>query len=144
MSTGTGSGPAAVEVELVHETRRPPYVQKPWRMLEIWTQNRIYALDSAMRCLEVVDQATGKRAEDHTLLGAHLVGGQRREGDTVHLCHPFPQPGTEAVFEQGTAAGARFSHSSTVTRVVLRLRTLTIDPGLELPNWSQVCGDRPK
>lgn len=134
----------AVEVELVHELRSPPYIEKPWHMLEIWTQNRIYAVDANMRCIEVIDQASQKSDGEHGLLGARLVGGQHRDGDRMHLSHPFPRPGTEAVFEQPAKGKAtKFSQSSTVTRVVLRLRHVTIGSGVEVPTWDQIVGSVP-
>ena len=91
----------AVEVELVHEVRRPPTVDRPWAMLEVWTQNRVYAIDVNMRCLEVVDITTQKPDPKHGLIGARLLGGQHVEEDHTFLSHPFPRPGTEAVFQQG-------------------------------------------
>lgn len=131
----------AVEVELVYERKAPPYVDRPWRMLEIWTQNRVYGIDSTMRCVDVIDQGTQQVMPSHGLLGARLVGGQHRDGEKVHLSHPFPQPGTEAVFEQAAGRISSFSHSSTVTRVVLRLRMITIGPGGQVPTWDEIVGD---
>lgn len=131
----------AVEVELVHEVRRPPAVDRPWAMLEVWTQNRVYAIDVNMTCIEVVDIATKKPVPDHGLIGARLLGGQLNDDGQVFLSHPFPRPGTEAVFEQPRPADtAMFSHSSTVTRVVLRLRQLTILTGGEQQSWDQIAG----
>lgn len=131
----------AVEVELLHEVRRPPTVDRPWAMLEVWTQNRVYSVDVNMRCIEVVDIATQKPLTDHGLLGARLLGGQHVEEGNTFLSHPFPRPGTEAVFEQPRPAdGVLFSHSSTVTRVVLRLRQLTILTGGEQQSWDQIAG----
>ena len=109
-------------------------------MLEVWTQNRIYGVDAEMRCIEVLDQASQQPVLDHELLGSRLVGGQLREGDTVHLSQPFPRPGTSAVFEQEIKTEARFSHSSTVTRVVLRLRHLTFGARGQLPKWDEIIG----
>jgi len=130
----------AVEVELVHEIRSPPYLDRPWRMLEIWTQNHIYAISCSMICIGVIDQGTQKSDPEHRLLGAKLVGGQHRDGDNLQLAQPFPRPGTEAVFEQGLkkAGAARFSHTSTVARVVLRLRLVTIGSGSDVPTWDQI------
>jgi hypothetical protein len=130
----------ALEVELVHEVRRPPTVEKPWTMLEVWTQNRIYSIDLNMLCHEVVEIATKKPVKDHELVGARLLGGQYNEDDKTHLSHPFPRPGTEAVFEQPRpGGGVVFSHSSPVTRVVLRLRQITIVTGGEQPTWDQIA-----
>lgn len=130
----------ALDVELVHEVRRPPAVDRPWAMLEVWTQNRVYAVDINMKCIEVVDIATQKPLPDHGLLGARLLGGQHVEDGNTFLSHPFPRPGTEAVFEQSRPSdAAMFSHSSTVTRVVLRLRQLTIVNGGEKQSWDQIA-----
>ena len=142
--TGSGdpwSRAPAVEVELVYERKSPPYVDRPWRMLEVWTQNRVYGIDATMRCVDVVDQGTQQVIPSHGLIGARLVGGQRREGEKMHLSHPFPRPGTEAVFEQAAGRLSSFSHSSTVTRVVLRLRMITIGPGGQVPTWDEIVGD---
>jgi hypothetical protein len=131
----------AVEIELVHERKAPPYVDRPWHMLEVWTQNRVYSVDATMRCIDVVDQATQQSVPKHGLLGARLVGGQHQEGDKTHLSHPFPRPGTEAVFEQAAGTISSFSYSSTVTRVILRLRLITIGPGGQVPTWDEIVGD---
>lgn len=152
MAKGTGSegaappdGPPvearrpAIDVELVVERKTTPYVDRPWAALEIWTQNRIYSVDSSMTCLEVVDKATGKAEQRHPLVGAHLVGGQHEEGDTMELSHPFPRVGSEAVFEQRAGQkAARFSHTSEVERVVLRLRVLTVAPDHVISSWQDI------
>lgn len=130
----------AVEVELVHEVRRPPAVERTWAMLEVWTQNRVYMIDTNFKCIEVVDIATQKPVHDHGLLGARLLGGQHNNENETFLSHPFPRPGTEAVFEQPRPSeGVMFSHSSTVTRCVLRLRQLTILSGGENQSWDQIA-----
>lgn len=130
----------ALEIELVHEVRVPPTVDRPFRMLEVWTQNKIYGVDTNMRCIEVLDGKTRQPIADHGLLGARLVGGQFVENDRVtHLSHPFPRPGTEAVFEQTSKEVATFSHTSAVVRVVLRLRHLTVDAGAAVPSWDQIA-----
>jgi hypothetical protein len=131
----------AIEIELVHEVRRPPSVDRPWAMLEVWTQNRVYSIGLDMRCMEVTDIATQKPDLAHGLLGARLLGGQHDEDGHTFLSHPYPRPGTEAVFEQARPAdGVIFSHSSTVTRVVLRLRQLTIVTGGAQQSWDQIAG----
>ncbi len=135
-----GAKTPAVEIELVHEHRVPPTVDRAWRMLEVWTQNTVYGIDSNMRCIEVLDPKTRKPIGEHVLIGARLVGGQHVENDKIsHLSHPFPRPGTEAVFEQTSKMDAIFSHTSPVTRVVLRLRHLTIDAGSAAPSWDEIA-----
>lgn len=94
-------------------------------MLEIWTLNRLYLVDSNMLCTAVIDRRTGTRDGKHANLGARLAGGQRRYGKTLHVARPFPVPGTEAVFERPDkrqAAGV----TSKVERVVLHQRVTSI------------------
>lgn len=133
----------AVDIDLVYERRSAPLPDQPWVFLEIWTRNTIYALDSRLVCIDVVDQATKRSAGEHPLRGARLVGGQTREGASMELSHPFPRPGSEAVFEQLHGRHVRFSHTSTVTRVVMRLRVLTVTPEQLLPTWEEVTGSHP-
>lgn len=130
----------AVDIDLVYERRSAPLPDQPWVFLEIWTRNTIYALDARLVCIDVVDQITKRSHGDHPLRGARLVGGQAREGDAMELSHPFPRPGAEAVFEQMQGRHVRFSQTSTVTRVVMRLRVLTVTPEQLLPTWEEVTG----
>jgi hypothetical protein len=130
----------AVDIDLVHEKRSAPLPDAPWTFLEIWTRNTIYALDARLHCVDVIDQATKRSLLDHPLRGARLVGGQIREGDAMELSHPFPRPGSEAVFEQAQGRHVRFSQTSSVTRVVMRLRVLTVTPDQLLPTWEEVTG----
>ena len=115
---------APLEVVFDRETIAPGGIvpEGAFRALEIHTQNRIYVVDSTLVCVEVVDRATGARdTTKHSVIGAQLVGGQRRYDKTVHLARPFPVPGTEAVFQRPgkrTPAGV----TSKVERVVLRIR----------------------
>jgi len=130
----------AVDIDLVYERRSAPLPDQPWVFLEIWTRNTIYALDARLVCIDVVDQITKRSHGDHPLRGARLVGGQAREGEAMELSHPFPLPGAEAVFEQMQGRHVRFSQTSTVTRVVMRLRVLTVTPEQLLPTWEEVTG----
>ena len=130
----------AIEIELVHEVRRPPTVDRPWAMAEVWTQNRVYHIDTNMVCIEVTEIGTNKPVTDHGLIGARLLGGQHNDAQNTYLSHPFPRPGTEAVFEQSRKNDVMFSHSSTVTRVVLRLRQISIVNGGERFTWDQIAG----
>lgn len=130
----------AVDIDLVYEKRSAPLPDAPWTFLEIWTRNTIYALDARLSCIDVIDQATKRSLLDHPLRGARLVGGQIREGDAMELSHPFPRPGSEAVFEQAQGRHVRFSQTSSVTRVVMRLRVLTVTPDQLLPTWEEVTG----
>ncbi|MCS6798710.1 MAG: hypothetical protein NZ898_09285 [Myxococcota bacterium] len=117
--------PPFVEVELVYERAQEGMRHERWCALEVWTQNRIYACDWAMRCIQVIDRASGVVDLKHPLLGSLLAGGQRKEDEAMELCSPIPRPGTEAVFEY-VPPRKGFVNTSTVTRVVLRLRVLTV------------------
>jgi hypothetical protein len=133
-------GPPAVEIDLVYEHRTSPLPDSHWCFLEIWTRNTIYQLDSALECIDVMDLATRRSIADHPLRGARLVGGQSYDGEGMELSHPFPRPGSEAVFEQASGRNVRFSQTSTVTRVVMRLRVLKVEPERLLPTWEEVSG----
>jgi hypothetical protein len=125
--TAVAPHPPAVEITFVHEPQVPPAARKvPWRAVEIWTQNRIYALDSTMTCVEVVGRATGQPEPGHSLLGARLTGGQLREGTTLEISHPFPVPGADAMFQHPPKHRVRFGQTSRVERVVLRVRVTTV------------------
>jgi hypothetical protein len=133
-----------IEIEVVHEVGPAPQTERPWRMVEIWTRNRVYTLDQTMACVEVVDRATRKQVTDHPFLGLRMVGGQHRDGDSIELSHPFPRPGTEAVFEHrsGRRDGS-FSRTSAVTRVILRLHIVTVAPNYVVPTWEDITGSFP-
>ncbi len=133
-------GQPAVDIDLIHERRTAPLPDQEWTFVEIWTRNTIYALDSRLVCIAVIDQQTRRSHPDHALLGARLVGGQQRDGESMELSHPFPRPGSEAVFEQSKGRQVRFSQTSTVTRVVLRLRVLTVASDNLLPTWEEITG----
>lgn len=126
-----------VEVDLVHETGTASTAQAPWRALEIWTRNRIYGVDWNMICIEVIDRDTGALDPNHALLGAKLAGGQIREDGRVELSYPCPRPGCEAVFQPPHRKGG-FAQTSTVLRVVLRLRILTVIPEQMANAWSDL------
>lgn len=133
-------GQPAVDIDLIHERRTAPLPDHEWTFVEIWTRNTIYQLDSRLVCIAVVDQSSRRSHPDHALVGARLVGGQQRDGDSMELSHPFPRPGSEAVFEQSKGRQVRFSQTSTVTRVVMRLRVLTVASDNILPTWEEITG----
>ncbi len=135
----TGARPLDREtgIEVRFSEGTESYGPKGWSMLEISTQNRIYRLNASLVCVEVADKETKKPAAAHGLLGARLVGGQKREGEKLTLVHPFPVVGTEAVFEKRTKDVVSLSTSSTVTRVVLNLRRVEAGTG-ERASWDQI------
>lgn len=131
-------GTPMVEVEVVHEHGPAPRLQYPFRVLEVWTRNRIYVMDPTMICVEVTDRASGQADPRHGLLGHRLVGGQFRDGEVAEISCPYPRPGSEAVFEPAEGSQANYSRTSTVTRVVLRLHVVTVAPSHEVPTWDEI------
>ncbi|MBW2460489.1 MAG: hypothetical protein JRH11_02500 [Deltaproteobacteria bacterium] len=141
----THRGTPVIEIEVIHEHGPAPSTDRPFRTVEVWTRNRIYTLDAVLVCIEVTDRASRQIVGDHPFLGMRLVGGQHREGERIELSHPFPRPGTEAVFEEvgdmvrpGRAGG--FSRTSAVSRVVLRLHIVTVMPNHVVPTWEEITG----
>ena len=135
------TGTPAVDIDLVYERRSAPLPDQPWVFVEVWTRNTIYQLDGRLVCIDVIDQASRKSQGEHPLRGARLVGGQSRDGEAIELSHPFPRPGSEAVFEQSSGRHVRFSQTSSVTRVVMRLRVLSVNPEQLLRTWEEVTGN---
>lgn len=117
--------PPFVECELVYETGFPGMKTGRWRSFEVWTRNRIYSCDWTMTCIEVIERASGENVPNHSLLGARLSGGQTRTETGIEVTYPAPRPGSEAVFDRGSGRG--YVSTSTVERVVLRLRVLTVE-----------------
>lgn len=126
----TPAEPAAslpIEVEVVHQRNVAPDTLQDWTSYQIWTRHRMYALDASLRCVEVFDRDTNAVNAKHRLLGARLVGGQTNTPRGMELSYPFPRPGAEAVFEHMLGGKIHFSHSSTVERVVTRMRIVAIE-----------------
>ena len=132
--------PPFVEVELVYETGRPGMANEGWRAFEVWTMNRVYSCDWTMTCIEVVDRKTGAKVTDHSLLGCRLSGGQTQNKDAIEVCYPCPRPGCEAVFERPGRKG--YVTTSQVSRVVLRLRVLTVPIQQMEPTWDDLTGQK--
>jgi len=130
--------PVPIEVEVVTE-RGPMKKGGRWRMLEIWTKNRVYSVDAGMNCIEVINRASGRPDDDHPLLGGRLTGGQRKEGQRMRLAHPYPVPGTEAVFKLPPGRTGRFGQTSKVERVVLRVRLADVPLLDSAPLWEDIA-----
>jgi hypothetical protein len=110
-------------------------------MLEIWTKNRIYLIDSTMICLEVLDRRTGQPDEDLRLVGAQLSGGQARrpDDDVVDLYYPFPVPGSSAFFSDSKSMKV-LGRTSAIERVVLRLHKMRVRQGELDPKFDSMTG----
>ena len=138
----SASGQPIVEIEVVHSRGTAPVMDRSWGAIEIWTRNRIYTLDASLRCIEVLDRVSRQPERRHPLLAARLIGGQRamKSGKGMELSHPFPTPGAEAVFEHTGTKRTRFSQTSKVVRVVLRLRVLSVAHDHLIPTWDEITG----
>jgi hypothetical protein len=128
-----------VEVEVSHERGSSPKAEPVRRAFEIWTQNNIYALDSRMLCIEVRSSASGRSVSDHPFVGTRLVGGQRQTENEVELSYPLPKPGSFAVFEARQGRKRRYSRTSAVERVVVRMRIVTITGSEYNPSLDDVA-----
>lgn len=135
---GEAANRPPIEIELVHERGSASIVDKSWVALEVWTRNRVYMLDGSLKCIEVFDRAKRQAEPQHPMLGARLVGGQAREGASMQVSHPYPRVGSEAVFEHTGGKRLRFSQTSKVLRVVLRLRVLSVAPDYLVPMWEEI------
>ncbi len=131
------SPPPFVEVELVYERGQAGMSTDKWKAVEVWTRNRIYVVDWNMACIEVVDRKSGRPDPGHALLGAILAGGQVQTDEGMEMTFPLPRPNTEAVFEYHDARKGYVS-TSTVTRVVFRLRVLTVPKANVEPVWAEL------
>lgn len=129
--------PPFVEVEVVYQAAGPGVQsEQAWRAFEVWTKNRVYSCDWAMLCTRVVDRKTGKMDPKHSLLGARLSGGQLQGESGIEISYPCPRPGYEAVFQSKHGRG--YTTTSEVTRVVLRLRVLTVSNNDLVPAWDDL------
>lgn len=137
----TVKGAPPIEVEYIRETDASVSPSAAV-VLEIWTRNRIYHVDANLTCVAVVTRGTGAPEEHHTLKGTRLTGGQRRSRSTmaIEIVVPFPVPGTEAVFKHAGKRGAQYGQTSTVERVILRVRKIVVGATGAEPAWDEITG----
>lgn len=130
-----------IEIEYIRESD-PSISPSAAVVLEIWTRNRIYHVDANLQCVAVVNRSTGAPEEHHTLKGTRLTGGQRRSRSTmaIEIVVPFPVPGTEAVFKHTAKRGAQYGQTSTVERVILRVRKIVVGTAGAEPAWDEITG----
>lgn len=132
-----------VEVEIRRVSSAASVTRKAPPAFEIWTKNRVYALDSALKCIEVIDLASGRTESNHPFVGAQLVGGQIRVEDNNELTFPLPTPGAEAVFQHMDAAGRpRLSLTSRVTRVLLHVQVVRVDERQRDDTWDVIASSK--
>ena len=108
-----------IEVELVTHRGHTALPQNLWALVDIHTENRIYRVNVALQCMEVLDKLTSKRDPKHQMLGARLAGGQMAGPERSAVADPIPLPGMEALFR---LPSGKYARPSRVARVVLRVR----------------------
>lgn len=108
------------------------------RAYEIWTKNRVYILDGSLRCIEVVDLATGVSNPHHPFIGARCAGG--RDHAQAELSFPLPAPGSEAVFQKkdGGSSRVKLSVTSAVVRVILHASRVKVPKEQADQVWSKI------
>lgn len=131
--------PVEVEVRRLSATsarRAPP-------AYEVWTKNRVYALDPTLVCIDVIDLATGQSDKKHPFVGGQLVGGQRRVNDNNELTFPLPTPDSEAVFQTyDMNRRPRLVVTSKVTRVILHVQIVRVDEKSKDDTWGAIASTR--
>lgn len=124
--------------QVVMSSRNAGIAGQRYRMLEVWTRNRVYVVDSALECIEVMDRRTGVAEVSHSLVGATLAGGQRKYAKTMHISRPFPVPGTEAIFVRENKKSAPAGLTSKVERVVLHIHIASVAMVSGAEAWDDV------
>lgn len=135
-----------IEIEYVEQSGVDAHKNEAWTLFEIWTRNRVYHIDASLQCIAVVTRSTGRAEAAHPLRGARLTGGERRNKSShlVDIYFPLPSPGTEAVFRSDAKKG-QFARTSTIERVVLRVRRVRVNTVAEGHAWDEMLGkSRPR
>lgn len=129
-----------VEVEL-HAATGVEALEDAWCALEVWSRNHVYGLDAGAVCRVVRDLGSTRVEREHPIVGARLLGGQRRGpgGRIVEVSFPLPKVGSMAVFATQVGKRRSVSETSTVTRVVLRQRVVAFAEG-DAPAWNAARG----
>jgi len=115
----------AIEVCVVDAANPTRQARRPVA-LEIWTQHSVYLLDNSRECIEVRGRGDGGEDSSRRFIGARLKGGRRRQGDRIEFWQPLPVRGSVAVFEHATAEQEALLLTSTVERIVVRQRVLSV------------------
>jgi hypothetical protein len=133
---------AGIEIQVVEQPGVQSFDGGAWTLFEIWTRNRVYHVNSEFACIAVVSRATAQEERDHPLKGARLTGGERRNKSAhlVDIYFPLPGPGTEAVFRSDAKKHGQFAKTSTIERVVLRVRRVRINTVAEGHAWDERLG----
>ena len=132
-----------IEVEVRRVKNLATHAKRPPPAYEIWTKNRVYNLDTTLTCVEVIELSTGRTDKKHQLMGAQLVGGQKRRDEGNELSYPLPIPGTDAVFQRRDDKGrVRLVMTSKVTRVILHVQRVVVIADKSENTWDQITSSR--
>jgi hypothetical protein len=131
---GSVDASGGVEVVVVRERMLPRAKRGPWRAFEVWTKNRIYGVDTALRCTVVLDRRTGQVDAESTVGGLRLGGGRLRSGGITRVSYPFPLVGMEATFTDGR----KQVYTSRVERFVVRIRDVQTKGENEPQTWEEI------
>jgi hypothetical protein len=125
-----------IEIQIAEQPGVQSFDSASWTLFEIWTRNRV---NSDFECIAVISRATSREEPDHALKGARLTGGERRNKNAhlVDIYFPLPGPGTEAIFRSDTKKHGQFAKTSTIERVVLRVRRVRIQTVAESQAWDE-------
>ncbi len=136
-----------IEIEYIEQSGAESHKSESWTLFEIWTRNRVYHVDATLHCIAVITRSTGRAEPAHPLRGARLTGGERRNKTShlVEIYFPLPSPGTEAVFRSDAKKQGQFARTSTIERVVLRVRRVHVNTVAEGQAWDEIMGkSRPR
>ncbi len=137
-----GDGQPPFEIAFYREQGPPSLLEARWAAVEVWTSARIYSLDQSLLCIAVTDRQSAQTIPEHPIVGAQLVGGQRRapDGGIVQVSHPLPRRGMSAMLVKEIGGRSSISETSSVTRVVLRQRVVDISADGSPPAWDTLSG----
>ena len=128
-----------VQVQVHQVDTAPALTANSHRVVEIWTQQRVYSFDAQFLCVEVIDLSSGSPEPQHPLLNSRLVGGQLCCDEGSELTFPVPTPGSEAVLQAMDGKGRmRLQVTSPVTRVILHVRRVRVGPTQSEAAWRKL------
>ena len=88
------------------------------------------------RAADARDTAAEMAARAHEI---SLEAGSKMSG-AIEIIHPFPVPGTEAVFKYLDRRRSQYGQTSTVDRVVMRVRKYRVEASGADSTWDELTG----
>jgi hypothetical protein len=136
--SGVPDASGGIEVMVIRHAAAPDSNVR-WRAFELWTKHRVYGMDSALECRQVLDRRTGALEATNPVLGLKLGGGKLRVGNESRYTYPFPSIGMDGIFSNAK----RTIRTSRVERFLIRIRDLStqVDDDTQL-TWEAIEGGR--